>query len=184
MNIFYLSKDAETAAQLHCDKHVVKMILETAQMLSTAHRVLDGDEYADAMGLYKLAHKNHPSTIWTRASVEQYLWLYDLFHYLLKEYTFRYGKHHASERLVGALSKLPENISNAGFTDPPQCMPDYCKGEDTVLAYQNYYILEKSRFAKWKKRPVPEWFSGGTPDGKRTVLGLHGKTNERGVVGA
>ena len=61
-------------------------------------------------------------------------------------------------------------------------MPDYCKGEDTVLAYQNYYILEKSRFAKWKKRSIPEWFSGGIPDGKRTVLGLHGKTNGRGAV--
>ena len=182
MNIFYLDKSPSIAAEMHCDKHVVKMILETAQMLSTAHRVLDGDEYADAMGLYKLAHKNHPSTIWTRASMDQYLWLYDLFHYLLKEYTFRYGKRHASERLIGALSKLPKNISNAGFADPPQCMPDYCKGEDTVLAYQTYYILEKSRFAKWKKRPVPEWFSGGTSDGKRALLGLHGKTNERGEV--
>ena len=61
-------------------------------------------------------------------------------------------------------------------------MPDYCKGEDTVLAYQTYYILEKSRFAKWKKRSNTEWFSGGISDGKRSVLGLHGKTNGRGTV--
>ena len=61
------------SAEMHCNKHVVKMILETAQMLSTAHRVIDGDEYADRMGLYKMAHKNHPSTIWTRTSTENYM---------------------------------------------------------------------------------------------------------------
>ena len=65
------------AAEMHCNKHVVKMILETAQMLSTAHRVIDGDEYADRMGLYKMAHKNHPSTIWTRTSTENYMNLTD-----------------------------------------------------------------------------------------------------------
>ena len=177
MNIFYLSKDAETAAQLHCDKHVVKMILETAQMLSTAHRVLDGDEYADDMGLYKLAHKNHPSTIWARTSEHNYRWLYNLYYYLLKEYTFRYGKRHASERLISPLSKLPDNISDLGFTDPPQCMPDYCKGDDTVLAYRTYYILEKMRFAKWKKRPMPEWFNA-----EGAVLGVHGKKIEAGEI--
>ena len=182
MNIFYLDRSPMVAAEMHCNKHVVKMILETAQMLSTAHRVIDGDEYADRVGLYKMAHKNHPSTIWTRTSTENYMWLNRLFGALCREYTYRYGKHHASERLLGPLAHVPKGLTYSGFTDPPQCMPDYCKGEDTVLAYQNYYILEKSRFAKWKKRPVPEWFSGGTSDGKRAVLGLHGKTNERGAV--
>ena len=172
------------AAEMHCNKHVVKMILETAQMLSTAHRVIDGDEYADRVGLYKMAHKNHPSTIWTRTSTENYMWLNRLFGALCREYTYRYEKHHASERLLGPLALVPNGMTYSGFTDPPQCMPDYCKGEDTVLAYQNYYILEKSRFAKWKKRPTPECFNGGIPDGKRTVLGLHGKKNERGTIRA
>ena len=182
MNIFYLDRNPSIAAEMACDKHVVKMILESAQLLSTAHRVIDGDEYADKVGLYKMAHKNHPSTIWTRTSTENYMWLNRYFGALCREYTYRYGKHHASERLLGPLAHVPKGLTYSGFTDPPQCMPDYCKGEDTVLAYQNYYILEKSRFAKWKKRPVPEWFSGGTSDGKRAVLGLHGKTNERGAV--
>ena len=182
MNIFYLDKNPSIAAEMACDKHVVKMILESAQLLSTAHRVIDGDEYADKVGLYKMAHKNHPSTIWTRTSTENYMWLNRYFGALCREYTYRYGKHHASERLIGLLAHVPKGLTYSGFTDPPQCMPDYCKGEDTVLAYQNYYILEKSRFAKWKKRPVPEWFNGGTSDGKRAVLGLHGKTNKRGAV--
>ena len=73
MNIFYLDSDPYVAAKMHCDKHVVKMILESAQMLSTAHRVLDGDEYADERGLYKMAHKNHPSTIWVRTSTDNYM---------------------------------------------------------------------------------------------------------------
>ena len=184
MNIFYLDRSPMVAAEMHCNKHVVKMILETAQMLSTAHRVIDGDEYADRVGLYKMAHKHHPSTIWTRTSTENYMWLNRLFGALCREYTYRYEKHHASERLLGPLALVPNGMTYSGFTDPPQCMPDYCKGEDTVLAYQNYYILEKSRFAKWKKRSIPEWFSGGIPDGKRSVLGLHGKTNGRGTVSA
>ena len=176
MNIFYLDKNPSIAAEMACDKHVVKMILESAQLLSTAHRVIDGDEYADKVGLYKMAHKNHPSTIWTRTSTENYMWLNRYFGALCREYTYRYGKHHASERLLGPLAHVPKGLTYSGFTDPPQCMPDYCKGEDTVLAYQNYYILEKSRFAKWKKRPVPEWFNGSG-----TVLGLYEQTAQRGT---
>ena len=68
MNIFYLDRNPVVAAQMMCDKHVVKMILESAQILSTAHRVLDGDEHADNVGMYKMTHKNHPSTIWVRAN--------------------------------------------------------------------------------------------------------------------
>ena len=89
MNIFYLDRDPKIAAQMMCDKHVVKMILESAQMLSTAHRVLDGDEYADKNGLYKKAHVNHPSSIWVRCSYQQYKWLYDHMVALMEEYTYR-----------------------------------------------------------------------------------------------
>ena len=104
MNIFYLDRSPSIAAEMACDKHVVKMILESAQLLSTAHRVIDGDEYADKVGLYKMAHKNHPSTIWTRTSTENYMWLNRYFGALCREYTYRYGKHHASERLAGPLA--------------------------------------------------------------------------------
>jgi hypothetical protein len=158
MNIFYLDRDPEIAAQMMCDKHVVKMILESAQMLSTAHRVLDGDEYADRVGLYKMAHKNHPSTIWVRTNSKNYEWLWEHMDALMKEYTYRYGKHHATERLIHDLWKFPCNLPVGDFTDPPQCMPDYCKNEDAVSAYHKYYIMEKSDFATWKRRDKPEWF--------------------------
>ena len=179
MNIFYLDRDPVIAAQMMCDKHVVKMILESAQMLSTAHRVLDGDEYANEMGLYKLAHKNHPSTIWVRTSSENYRWLFNHYDALMQEYTYRYDKTHATSRLRDALNKTPDNIPPTQYpnisstqypnTDPPMCMPDYCKGDDTVLSYQTYYIVEKSGFAKWKRRDIPEWFNA-----ERELLGLHG----------
>ena len=87
MNIFYLDKDPKKCAEMHCDKHVVKMILEYAQLLSTAHRVLDGNEWADHVGLYKATHKNHPSAIWARESAGNYFWLNKLFQELCKEYT-------------------------------------------------------------------------------------------------
>ena len=173
MNIFYLDRDPVIAAQMMCDKHVVKMILESAQMLSTAHRVVDGDYRADRGGFYKIAHKNHPSTIWVRASSENYRWLWKHFDALLKEYTHRYGKHHATERLRNILYMPPLNIVHGvPFNDPPQCMPEICKGEDTVLAYQNYYIIEKSGFARWTKREIPAWFLGET-GAKGKSLELH-----------
>ena len=173
MNIFYLDKDPEIAAQMHCDKHVVKMILESAQMLSTAHRVLDGDKYAEKMGLYKLAHKNHPSTIWVRTSKKNYWWLWKHYDALMNEYTYRYGKIHATSRLRDALFKPPTNIDvDAPLTAPPQCMPAYCKGDDTVKAYQTYYIVEKSGFAKWTNRVPPKFFMEMNDD-EGTSLGLH-----------
>ena len=156
MNIFYLDKDPVIAAQMSCDKHCIKMILESAQMLSTAHRVLDGDEYADNVGLY---------------------WLWKHMRALMREYTHRYGKIHATERLNEPLAKLPTNINFGNlYVDPPQCMPEECKGEDTVLAYQKYYIIEKSKIATWNKtRSAPKWWKEKTDEKKRGLLGLHGK---------
>ena len=100
------------------------------------------------------------------------MWMYDHMIALMNEYTHRYDKHHSTERLIVPLKKPPiillETLQKE-FTDPPQCMPDYCKGNDTVSAYQTYYILEKSDFATWKRRDRPEWFNE-----QRTVLGLYG----------
>ena len=173
MNIFELHTNPSECAEMHCDKHIVKMPIEYAQLLSTAHRVLDGDYRADRGGFYKMAHKNHPSTIWVRASSENYRWLWKHFDALLKEYTHRYGKHHATERLRNILYMPPLNIVHGvPLTDPPQCMPELCKGEDTVLAYQNYYIIEKSGFARWTKREIPAWFLGET-GAKGKSLELH-----------
>ena len=156
MNIFYLDKNPQTAAAMHCDKHCVKMVLEYAQLLSTAHRVLDGDNAP--LDLYKIAHKNHPSTIWVRSSKQHYDWLFRLFRKLTIEYGIRYGRIHNSwKKLNRYLEFAPKNIKDRGWTDPPQCMPDHCKEKDTIQAYRKYYLLEKNHFAKWKYSEEPEW---------------------------
>ena len=177
MNIFVVHEHPISAARMLPDKHVTKMILESAQMLSTVHRYLDGKQTfrLSAKGknmkhwameddnketkLYKVAHLNHPSTIWTRQTSEHYLWHYELFKALLGEYTYRYGKVHKSAQLLDILSILPKNISEGEFTQPPQCMPDQYKCDDSVQAYRNYYLGEKAGFAKWKAREVPTWFN-------------------------
>ena len=170
MNIFYLDKNAKIAAQSHGDKHVVKMVLEYAQILSTAHRVIDGDEVADEKGLYKIAHKNHPSTAWARLGRGNYNWLSDLWGYLGIEYTHRYGKVHQSatlEHLFYAPDNIPHKTLFTGLTSvPPQCMPDQYKCnpnsatlDDVVSAYRAYYINEKAHFSNWTNRSVPTWFN-------------------------
>jgi len=160
MNIFYLSKIPEEAAEMHCDKHVVKMILETAQLLSTAHRVLDGNEWAEYVGLYKATHKNHPSSVWVRSSNDHYKWTLDLLFYLCKNYTLRYGKIHKTMRLLDSLGVVPEYIEDDGFTQPPQCMPDEYKRNCSVRAYRAYYNGEKAHFAQWNHSETPEWWTG------------------------
>ena len=180
MNIFYLHPEPKTSASLHCDKHVVKMIIEYAQQLSTAHRVLDGIEWYDKNKnghkikrwrledaeldnvLYKASHVNHPDNVWVRKSKENYDYLYRMFVFLCEEYTWRYGKIHETEKkLRRILHNAPKNISDVPFTEPPQAMPDYCKNANTVIAYRNYYINEKKDFAKWTRRTDPEWFIDG-----------------------
>ena len=176
MNIFYLDRDPERAAQYHCDKHGVKMILESAQLLSTAHRVLDGviGQGKSATGrnvkrwslnnefdsvYYSASHVNHPSAVWVRAAGGHYIWLHNLFGYLLTEYTYRYGKIHKCERLLKPLQRFPTNQPYAPFVEPPQCMPDDSKNIlSSVIAYRNYYINHKARFAKWSVRPTPSWW--------------------------
>ena len=156
MNIFYLDNHPDDAAEMHCDKHCVKMILEYAQMLSTAHRELDGN-VPDI--LYKSTHKNHPSTIWTRSSKQHYDWLFRLFRMLSAEYTLRYGKIHKTwEKLGKILETSPKNIVENGWIDPTQCMPDHCKKTDTIDAYRNYYLTEKASFSTWNYSKQPTWW--------------------------
>jgi len=161
VNIFYVHNCPTTAAIMLCDKHVVKMILETAQLLSTAHRVLDGDERADAMGLYKTTHKNHPSAVWCRSGALEYLWCLKHLNALCNEYKLRYGKVHKTERLLRPLLLLPKNIKrSATRSEPPACMPDQYKRACTVTSYRLYYVAEKAYFAKWYGNPEkgPDWF--------------------------
>jgi len=176
VNIFYLHEDTKECAKQHLDKHVVKMILEYAQLLSTAHRVLDGYEYEGksisgrkAMrwkldderedNLYLASHMKHPSGLWCRQSQDNYWWLYNLWRDLMREYTHRYGKHHVAEKLIPYLSFSPSNIPVAIADPMPQCMPDQYKVYgDSIQAYHNYYIGDKQPFAVWTNRPIPEWY--------------------------
>ena len=160
MNIFYFYDCPIKSAQAQPDKMLVKMPLETAQMLCTAHRELDGDDYADANGLYKRAYWNHPCTIWARETSTNYFWLYKHFLALGNEYTYRYGKRHSSlEKLAKPLVKIPENIHYRTRTPIAQAMPDEYKNEDPIKAYRDYCINEK-HYAKWEKgRAKPEWWT-------------------------
>ena len=165
---------------MHNDKHVVKMILEYAQLLSTAHRVLDGVELEGlsdsgrkrkfwTLGdsrdytLYKATHINHPSAVWVRKSVQNYMWLAEMLEVLCGEYTYRYGKVHKVERdgLMQLLkNEFPKNLPIAPFTEPTPAMPDDVKIiGDSIKSYRNYYINNKAHLANWKKRQVPEWFN-------------------------
>jgi hypothetical protein len=142
MNIFYLSEDPNEAAKYMYNKHVVKMILESAQLLCTAHIISDGEA---ANVPYKATHKNHPSAIWARESVSNYIWLYDHMIALGNEYTRRYGKKHLTIlKCSGALCKAPNNVTKVDLTPMPQCMPDQYKVPgNSVEAYWNYYEAEK-----------------------------------------
>jgi hypothetical protein len=172
MNIFYLNHDPVICAEMHVDKHCVKMIIEYAQLLSTAHRYLDGKEtivlqngrkmkrfilgdYRESI-LYTATHINHPSAIWARQSTENYKWLYSMFVSLLKEYTYRYGKHHKCEFLLDALADAPNNLPEGKFTQPTPAMPDEFKvSGDSIQSYHNYYLGSKSRMFSWKNRNTP-----------------------------
>ena len=141
MNIFYLHPDPAKAAQIQYNKHVVKMILESAQMLCTAHHHYDNGHNVP----YKKAHYNHPSTIWCRQNASQYMWLYDHMIALGKEYTKRYKKTHLTiTKCAEVLKQLPPTIPETIFTEPPQCMPEDYKVEgDSLSAYWSYYEQEK-----------------------------------------
>jgi hypothetical protein len=160
MNVFYLHPNAQVCAEMHCDKHVVKMILEYAQLLSTAHRELDGDDLlADNSGFYKATHKNHPSAIWARETTANYRWVHGLLLSLCDQYTARYGKVHKTQSsgVVDALSRYPNHLTIGHFTAPPQCMPDEYKAVDAVDAYRDYYLGEKMYMAKWSYSERPTW---------------------------
>jgi hypothetical protein len=161
MNVFYLDPNPYTAAEMQCDRHVVKMILESAQLLSTAHRELDGDAWADKVNLYKATHKNHPSAIWCRASIDNYRWLYQHFIALCHEYTYRYKKEHLSyTKLAAVLFFIPSNLTTTGFTEPTPAMDDEYKRENALESYRYYYANAKSVndwFCYNKSRSAPEF---------------------------
>lgn len=156
MNIFILDTDVKKCAEYHNDKHVVKMILESAQLLCGVHHMTESSmDYVP----YKLSHKNHPCSIWARENMSNYLWLCELGLELCKEYTYRYGRRHKSQEVIEWCIENRPTIPEDDFTTPPKAMPEEYKVNDVVQSYRNYYCGDKKHFSKWKNREIPYWFS-------------------------
>jgi hypothetical protein len=153
MNIFYLDEDFDTCARYHVDKHVVKMVTEYAQLLSSAVR-LSGIDAG-----YKLTHANHPSAIWTRESLDNWLWLRDLSEALNLEYMYRYN-HDTNHKAYDVIQRLPlPNIPSIGITPFRLAMPDDVKIEgDPIQSYRNYYNVHKQHICQWTNRDMPDWY--------------------------
>ena len=179
MNLFFLHFDPKKCAEAHCDKHVVKMVLELVQMLYTAHHICGTDlpEFA-----YKISHVKHPTSIWIRTCFENWNYAISVAKYLSKEYTYRYNKIHACEKhITWLLLNTPKfskgtfkpdqsfsykanavynkEFESIGMTPIPLAMPDECKLSDPIYSYRNYYIMKKRRFARWTSRPSPTWYT-------------------------
>ena len=193
MNIFYVDRDPVKAAQMMSDKHIVKMILESAQMLCTAKRVLDGTPYEDKTKngrkikrwrlenpneeaiIYKAGWLRHPSTQWVMKSAYNYIWLYKHMIAMNDEYKLRYNHtkdHLAVQKLGELLRQPPKNINvRAIGTDATPAMPDECiVPGDSVASYRKYYIMKKVRFATWKApSKMPDWFAEGVKCQSATI---------------
>lgn len=158
------------------DNHVLKMGIESAQMMSTAHRMLDGELYYERTKngrkikrwrlhdqreevLYKATHYNHPSNVWVRTAVENYNWMVDHLHGLLSEFEHRYGKKHKTADLLYQLGSPPLNLKKWDWTTPPLCMDDVYKRNGVVDSYRNFYNKGKAHLHGWKNREVPEWIT-------------------------
>jgi len=180
MNIFYTDVDPNTCAVSMVDKHVCKMLIEVAQLLCTAHRVLDGEKQAALIKtgrktsrwvlpderdtqLYVATHLNHPSAIWTRHNSSNYMWLYEHFLALGREYTHRYGKVHLTiTKMKDVLAALPNNIVRSNTVSlMPSCMDkQYIISECPITNYRNYYQYGKADLHRWSKRLPPQWLEG------------------------
>ena len=182
MNIFILDKDPQIAAAYHCDKHVCKMILESGQMLCTAHWMSWLNHFGKSMSDFKLVrdaklfltnnvpienqppwsmtHVNHPCSVWTRKTRENYIWHHKLMGFLLDEFTSRYNKAHKSEAVwTWLIENMPVSFADKGLEPFPICMKEEYKiSNDPVDCYREYYIKDKVRFAKWKKGNIPQWW--------------------------
>ncbi|MFM7795893.1 MAG: pyrimidine dimer DNA glycosylase/endonuclease V [Candidatus Nitrosotenuis sp.] len=154
MNIFVLDPNPEICATMHCNKHVVKMILESAQMICTTHH-LHPNKTINYIIPYKKTHVNHPCNKWLRDSISNYKWLFNLTKSLNDEYKLRYNKSDHKSWL--AIKDLPfPDLPNIGLTRWARAMPNNYKiGDDVVKSYQTYYLNEKQKILQYKNREVP-----------------------------
>ena len=182
MNVFIFDSDHKKRAEMHCQQHLPKLILEQVQLMSAAHRMIDGKvvEGVSPNGrkrkeyklsdpkmnevVYAASHTGHPCTLYTKETVDNYIWIWEHTKALADEYTYRTGKVHKSWIDLGqVLSNPPRGLTATGLTEPPQCMPEqYKEAGDAVQGYRNYFNAEKqilqNRPADWGCRPVPYWF--------------------------
>jgi len=160
MNIFVLDQDPYKAASYHCDKHVCKMIVESAQILST---VLRKKGFTNDI-LYKATHENNRFVLWAEKSYSNFKWLLDLLDGLLLEYTTRYAKVHKTGKIYFWIKDIDISIYEHNWRTSPKTefvlcnMPDQCKTNDIVESYRNFYINDKKEFAKWKTGNIPGWW--------------------------
>jgi hypothetical protein len=160
VNLFAFSESPHEAARFHCDAHVVKMILETAQMMSTAVHVLEPEAAKGWVGLYKPTHINHPCSVWVRASSANYEWTSELACGLIWSFRDRFGHSHKTEGLLALLTLF--NPSPEGPLTPfAQAMPEECKGLDPVAAYKRYFNMHKQHIARWRNGQ-PDWYQAAS----------------------
>lgn len=155
MNIFVLDLDPVVAARSQCDRHVVKMPLESAQMLSTVARQVGLD-----VG-YRSTHARHPCTLWAGDSRQSFDWLVEHGRALCIEYTHRYGHQHACEAVINGLplGDIRHRLADVPMPAFAQAMPEVYRGRDAVEAYRRYYRGDKAGFATWRHRQPPAWWS-------------------------
>lgn len=158
MNLFFLDKNPDKCAAAHVDRHCVKMILESAQILSNAY---------GGKGPYKISHINHPMCVWARASRANFRYVVAYMEALCREYTFRYGKVHKSSQHLEFFRNAPEGMVEGQFSQPPRCFGEL-KGilpetDCFVSDYRRYYNNGKRHLFKWKVRGVPDWVVGSMP---------------------
>jgi len=167
MNLFILSLNFKECAECMFDKHISKILLEAVQMLCTAMQLVDPDnEIQQHIKLYKIAHKNHPVTIWMRNSRDNYIWTLELVEAMHNEWKYRYDhpsdKMHKSYIVAKYLKQYApteDKFPNSGLTPFALAMPVECKCEDPIESYRKYYqIPEKQLIASWKKRENPDWY--------------------------
>ncbi len=154
MNIFILDWNIYKNVQYYGNKHVIKMITESAQILSSAIH-LSNTELNE--NVYKLTHQHHPCVKWVTESLSNWMWLKQLVIELNKEYVYRYNKnvnHLAYEKVL--TYPIP-NLNDIGPTPFKIVVKDKINN-NVVDCYRYSYMTNKRHLAIWKKRETPKWF--------------------------
>lgn len=158
MNIFFLDWNPSQSVIQNCDKHVVKMLLETTQLLYTVYHLQSPELLLfSPLQPYKITHKNHPCSIWIRENLSNFLWLLHLGYEYCREYTYRYEKIHSCQKHILWMTQNIPDLPRGKMSLPPQAMPEKYKCENPIEAYRNYYLGEKLHFVRYTKREKPEW---------------------------